>query len=186
MSHGPSTFGIMTTSSLSPISVTSCVMSSSTHGLSRLLTLVQSWVSPKSTSLPTRISPSRAASLRSAGIASSRLPSRMSACLAMSGTLAAIFSLEASKKWIIRDGGKGISAIGSGAPIARGLKKSRGFLMGSAAKDILLGPKPIRESTQMAAAPELLDRTDEQRAITEMVRQFADEQIIPNAEHYDH
>jgi alkylation response protein AidB-like acyl-CoA dehydrogenase len=38
----------------------------------------------------------------------------------------------------------------------------------------------------MAVAPELLDRTDEQRAITEMVRQFADEQIIPNAEHYDH
>ena len=37
----------------------------------------------------------------------------------------------------------------------------------------------------MAAAPELLDKTDEQRAITEMVRQFADEQIIPNAEHYD-
>jgi alkylation response protein AidB-like acyl-CoA dehydrogenase len=30
------------------------------------------------------------------------------------------------------------------------------------------------------------DRTDEQRAICEMVRQFADEQILPNAEHYDH
>src|SRR5580704_17492678 len=30
------------------------------------------------------------------------------------------------------------------------------------------------------------DKTDEQRAICEMVRQFADEQIIPNAEHYDH
>jgi alkylation response protein AidB-like acyl-CoA dehydrogenase len=29
------------------------------------------------------------------------------------------------------------------------------------------------------------DKTDEQKAITEMVRQFADEQIIPNAEHYD-
>ncbi len=29
-------------------------------------------------------------------------------------------------------------------------------------------------------------QTDEQKAITEMVRQFADEQIIPNAEHYDH
>src|SRR5207245_11466301 len=29
-------------------------------------------------------------------------------------------------------------------------------------------------------------RTEEQRAITEMVRQFADEQILPNAEHYDH
>jgi alkylation response protein AidB-like acyl-CoA dehydrogenase len=27
---------------------------------------------------------------------------------------------------------------------------------------------------------------DDQKAITEMVRQFADEQIIPNAEHYDH
>jgi len=30
------------------------------------------------------------------------------------------------------------------------------------------------------------DMTDEQEAIIEMVRQFADEQIIPNAEHYDH
>jgi alkylation response protein AidB-like acyl-CoA dehydrogenase len=27
---------------------------------------------------------------------------------------------------------------------------------------------------------------DDQKAITEMVRQFADEQILPNAEHYDH
>jgi alkylation response protein AidB-like acyl-CoA dehydrogenase len=30
------------------------------------------------------------------------------------------------------------------------------------------------------------EKTDEQQAITEMVRQFADEQIIPNAEHFDH
>ena len=30
------------------------------------------------------------------------------------------------------------------------------------------------------------DQTDEQKAIIEMVRQFVDEQIIPNAEHYDH
>src|SRR3954452_20565720 len=29
------------------------------------------------------------------------------------------------------------------------------------------------------------EQTDEQKAITEMVRQFVDEQIIPNAEHYD-
>ena len=29
------------------------------------------------------------------------------------------------------------------------------------------------------------DTTDEQKAIIEMVRQFVDEQIIPNAEHYD-
>jgi alkylation response protein AidB-like acyl-CoA dehydrogenase len=38
----------------------------------------------------------------------------------------------------------------------------------------------------MGVATELLEKTDEQRAITEMVRQFVDEQIIPNAEHYDH
>src|SRR4051812_48497427 len=31
-----------------------------------------------------------------------------------------------------------------------------------------------------------MDKTDEQRAICDMVRQFADEQILPNAEHYDH
>src|SRR2546421_546258 len=36
------------------------------------------------------------------------------------------------------------------------------------------------------AASTHIEKTDEQRAITEMVRQFADEQIIPNAEHYDH
>src|SRR6476619_8218733 len=30
------------------------------------------------------------------------------------------------------------------------------------------------------------EKTDEQKAITEMVRQFVDEQILPNAEHYDH
>ena len=36
------------------------------------------------------------------------------------------------------------------------------------------------------AVDTLQDRTDEQRAICEMVRRFADEQIIPNAEHYDH
>ena len=30
------------------------------------------------------------------------------------------------------------------------------------------------------------EQTDEQQAITEMVRQFVDEKIIPNAEHYDH
>ena len=36
------------------------------------------------------------------------------------------------------------------------------------------------------AAPQHTEMTDEQKAITEMVRQFADEQILPNAEHYDH
>jgi alkylation response protein AidB-like acyl-CoA dehydrogenase len=38
----------------------------------------------------------------------------------------------------------------------------------------------------MATTIPYSEKTDEQKAITEMVRQFADEQIIPNAEHYDH
>jgi len=37
----------------------------------------------------------------------------------------------------------------------------------------------------MSLATPSTDKTDEQKAICEMVRQFADEQIIPNAEHYD-
>src|ERR1700681_4516678 len=36
------------------------------------------------------------------------------------------------------------------------------------------------------AASQYTEMTDEQKAITEMVHQFADEQILPNAEHYDH
>jgi len=36
------------------------------------------------------------------------------------------------------------------------------------------------------ATPQFTEKTDEQHAITEMVRQFADEQILPQAEHYDH
>jgi alkylation response protein AidB-like acyl-CoA dehydrogenase len=38
----------------------------------------------------------------------------------------------------------------------------------------------------MAISTPYTDKTDEQKAICEMVHQFADEQIIPNAEHYDH
>src|ERR1700754_2038130 len=38
----------------------------------------------------------------------------------------------------------------------------------------------------MAIATPASDLTDEQKAICEMVHQFADEQILPNAEHYDH
>ncbi|MDQ3608164.1 MAG: acyl-CoA dehydrogenase family protein [Actinomycetota bacterium] len=38
----------------------------------------------------------------------------------------------------------------------------------------------------VAASSTYTEKTDEQKAITEMVRQFADEQIIPNAEHFDH
>jgi alkylation response protein AidB-like acyl-CoA dehydrogenase len=38
----------------------------------------------------------------------------------------------------------------------------------------------------MATTTSPTELTDEQRAITEMVRQFTEEQIIPSAEHYDH
>jgi alkylation response protein AidB-like acyl-CoA dehydrogenase len=38
----------------------------------------------------------------------------------------------------------------------------------------------------MTVVADIEGLTDEQQAICEMVRQFADEQIIPNAEHYDH
>ncbi|HWM10873.1 MAG TPA: acyl-CoA dehydrogenase family protein [Solirubrobacteraceae bacterium] len=38
----------------------------------------------------------------------------------------------------------------------------------------------------MALATPFYEKTDEQKAILEMVRQFVDEQIIPQAEHYDH
>jgi len=38
----------------------------------------------------------------------------------------------------------------------------------------------------MAVAAPYNEKTDEQKAITEMVHQFADEQILPNAEHFDH
>src|SRR4051794_29443117 len=44
---------------------------------------------------------------------------------------------------------------------------------------------PLIIVQSMSLATPYTDRTDEQKAICEMVRQFADEQIIPNAEHYD-
>src|SRR5690348_8622014 len=38
----------------------------------------------------------------------------------------------------------------------------------------------------MAVASPFYEKTDEQKAILEMVRQFVDEQILPKAEYYDH
>ena len=51
----------------------------------------------------------------------------MSTVGAMAGTFSTIFSFERSRKWIIRDGLKGISRAGSGAPMARGLSKALGL-----------------------------------------------------------
>ena len=45
----------------------------------------------------------------------------MSAFAAMPGSFATIFSFEPSKKWIIREGGNGISWTGPGAPTHSGL-----------------------------------------------------------------
>ncbi len=47
--------------------------------------------------------------------------------MATSGSLAAIFSLLGSKKWIIRAGLSGISSSGSGAPIGERVAKARGL-----------------------------------------------------------
>jgi alkylation response protein AidB-like acyl-CoA dehydrogenase len=48
------------------------------------------------------------------------------------------------------------------------------------------GEQVVRYPSAMAVATDpFLQKTDEQQAIIEMVRQFVDEQIIPNAEHYD-
>src|SRR3954469_9394748 len=149
MSQGPSTFGTIITSSLWPISVTIWVMSSSTQGDASSLTRVHSWVSPRSISLPTLISPARAASLRSTGTASSRLPRRMSTLGARSGALATIFSFEKSRKWIIRDGLNGTSRTGSGAATASGLKKSRRLRM---------GPETLMIAARGRRAPPLLPR----------------------------
>src|SRR3954447_18479911 len=128
MSSAPCTLGTMTTSSLSPISVTRVVRSSRTQGLSRALTRVHSWVGPKSVSRAMSTRPCRAASLLSALIASSRLPSRTSGPPfpgpTIWGTFAAILALDGSKKWIARLGRAGISRSGSGAPTARGREKA--------------------------------------------------------------
>jgi hypothetical protein len=127
MSSGPSTLGIMTTSRLSPVSVTAAVRSSRPQGESSALTLVQNCVAPKSFLVATSTRPARAASLSAAGTPSSRLASITSTVGAMSGTLATILGFDAGKKWIMRDGRTGISRTGSGAPTARGRKKSFGL-----------------------------------------------------------
>src|ERR671918_1716164 len=152
MSQAPSPFGTMITSSRSPISPTSRVRSSSTQGLSRLFTRVHSDVSPSSASRATRIRPSRAASLRSTGMASSRLPSSTSVWRAMSGALAAILSFEKSRKWIMREGVTGISRRGSGASTASGLKKSRGLRMGRGRLVIGTVPRPMSEGIETRQA----------------------------------
>ena len=97
-SQGPFTFGTMITSSLSPISATSSVMSSRNQGLSSELIRVQSWAWLKSWLLPTSIRPRRASVFLSAGIESSRLPSRMSTSCTIRGTRSRSLALLGSKK----------------------------------------------------------------------------------------
>ena len=129
MSHGPSTFGSMTTSSFDPTAATISSMSSRSHGELSALTRVHRPVAPKSLAWAMAMKPARAAVLASAGIASSRLPSTTSTCAISSGTLARTFSMCGGTKWIMRSSLTGRSRSGAGAPIASGLKKLRGSFM---------------------------------------------------------
>ena len=55
------------------------------------------------------------------------------------------------------------------------------------ADGILSAPEPFDEAGAMAVATATYqEKTDEQKAITEMVRQFVDNEIIPVAEEFDH
>jgi alkylation response protein AidB-like acyl-CoA dehydrogenase len=49
-----------------------------------------------------------------------------------------------------------------------------------------LGSVASISSSRVAVASSYSEKTDEQKAITEMVRQFVDEQVLPIAEEYDH
>src|ERR1700730_14376088 len=126
MSHGPSTLGSMTTSSFAPTAPTISVTSSSIQGELSALMRVHRPVAPKSLAFAMAMKPARAASLASAGMASSRLPSTTSTCAISSGSLARSFSTCGGTKWIMRSRLTGSSASGRGAPIASGLKKLRG------------------------------------------------------------
>jgi len=119
MSQGPSTFGSMTTSSLSPTSPTSRVMSSRNHGELSALTRAHRPVEPKSVARAMATKPSRAAAFASIGIASSRLPSTTSTCAANAPILARNLSMCGGTKWIMRSTRAGGSRSGRGAPIAK-------------------------------------------------------------------
>ena len=128
ISHGPSTFGSMMTSSWWPAFRTSSDTSSWNQGEFSGFTRLQ-----KPVPLPCQsymfaisIAPARAASLASAGMASSRLARMTSTPGAMDGTFARTLSRCGGTKWIIRSSFTGRSRIGSGAPMASGLKKLRG------------------------------------------------------------
>jgi alkylation response protein AidB-like acyl-CoA dehydrogenase len=47
-------------------------------------------------------------------------------------------------------------------------------------------PEPDHRGAMAVATDTFIEKTDEQKAITEMVRQFVDNEIIPVAEEYDH
>jgi hypothetical protein len=62
-------------------------------------------------------------------------------------------------------------------------------LVGPERLNILRFPKSIKhnETGAMAVATESYqEMTDDQQAIVEMVRSFVDNEILPNAEEYDH
>ena len=123
MSQSPSTLGIITTSSLSPISPTSRVMSSRNQGEFSALTRAQRPVEPKSVAFAMAMKPSRAAALDSIGIASSRLPSTTSTWPASSPAFARTFSICGGTKWIIRSSFEGNSQIADAARRSRAARR---------------------------------------------------------------
>ena len=114
MSQGPSTFGTMTTSSLSPTSPDDPRDVVQHPGAVQGIDSRPQARSAEIDCLGERMKPSRAASLASIGIASSRLPSTTSTCPTSSGTLARTFSRCGGTKWIIRSRRTGISRKGLG------------------------------------------------------------------------
>ena len=68
------------------------------------------------------------------------------------GTLAAIFGLLGSKKWIIRLGRAGTSRRGAGAPTARGVKKSLALRM----REPLVGEIGSAGDASSAVQPRLM------------------------------
>ena len=88
-----------------------------------------------------------------------------------------------------REGGVGDGGEGEEVVLMRPMLPRRaGFVQERLVMDLISagGEQVVRYPSAMAVATDpFLEKTDEQQAIIEMVRQFVDEQIIPNAEHYD-
>jgi hypothetical protein len=108
----------------------------------------------------------------------------MSDCFARSGSFAAIFSFDGSKKWIIRDGPNGTSRTGSGAPMARGFRKSRGLRIGRelAGRAGRGNPTPRVGAAQSAYSLTIADRAGGRRLHAEIAERALVEVVLDDRE----